>query len=325
MKLSKLKLPLILLCTFGLGIFLGPTIFNNDKASLCDSKIIFINKDIACGSINVVRKTGYADFKKELLLYIDNEKNKGKVKEVSMYFRDLQRGPVFGINETDTFAAASLLKIPVAIMYFKIEEEKPGLLLQMFKYTEPSEGIVTQPYPPLEQLEVNKLYTIEKLIFNMLAYSDNTTAGLLVDTIYSIDGGPEIFKNTFKELGITQAESKGEEIVTVRGNASLFTFLYNSSYLTENSSNKLLEILSKTTYKEGITKYLPDGIIVAHKFGTRGDKEGVKQLHDCGIVYYPENPYLLCIMTKGSNWQDLSSVISNMSAMIYKEFNSRKL
>jgi len=27
------------------------------------------------------------------------------------------------------------------------------------------------------------------------------------------------------------------------------------------------------------------------------------QLHDCGIVYYPETPYLLCVMTKGWNFE----------------------
>jgi hypothetical protein len=66
-------------------------------------------------------------------------------------------------------------------------------------------------------------------------------------------------------------------------------------------------------------------IPVAHKFGERtGFAGGVKQLHDCGIVYYPKNPYLLCIMTRGTDFTKLESTIAAVSKMVYQEFDSRK-
>ena len=83
-------------------------------------------------------------------------------------------------------------------------------------------------------------------------------------------------------------------------------------------SEKLLSILSKTEYKGGLVAGVPDNIIVSHKFGERviGD---VYQLHDCGIVYYPNNPYLLCVMTKGTEFTKLEKVIQDISGMVYQD------
>jgi hypothetical protein len=51
----------------------------------------------------------------------------------------------------------------------------------------------------------------------------------------------------------------------------------------------------------------------------------LNQLHDCGIIYYPGNPYLLCVMTRGTDWSALEKTIQTISAMTYKEVDSRKL
>ncbi len=42
------------------------------------------------------------------------------------------------------------------------------------------------------------------------------------------------------------------------------------------------------------------------------------QLHDCGIVYYPEHPYVLCLMTRGYNWDKLKEVLHQASNIVYQ-------
>jgi hypothetical protein len=42
-------------------------------------------------------------------------------------------------------------------------------------------------------------------------------------------------------------------------------------------------------------------------------------------VYYPQNPYLLCIMTEGDDFNALSEVIGIVSKAVYEEFDSRRL
>ena len=93
-------------------------------------------------------------------------------------------------------------------------------------------------------------------------------------------------------------------------------------------SEKALELLSKSTFKEGLVSGTLDGVAVAHKFGERTNQlqDGTdlnKELHDCGIIYYPGDPYLLCVMTRGSDFPKLQSAISTVSHLAYGYINSQ--
>ena len=74
-----------------------------------------------------------------------------------------------------------------------------------------------------------------------------------------------------------------------------------------------------TSFKDGLLAGVPRDVTVAHKFGSRriGESEKV-QLHDCGIVYAPERPYILCVMTQGSDFTKLAGVIKSISANVYQ-------
>jgi hypothetical protein len=49
------------------------------------------------------------------------------------------------------------------------------------------------------------------------------------------------------------------------------------------------------------------------------------QLHDCGIVYFPDNPYIICVMTRGDDVNELAPVVAHISKMVYDEFESRRV
>ena len=70
---------------------------------------------------------------------------------------------------------------------------------------------------------------------------------------------------------------------------------------------------------------MPPSIGVVHKFGERslGPNGETKQLHDCGIVYYPNHPYLLCIMTRGTSFEPLRKTIAGTSQLFYAELDSQ--
>ena len=67
---------------------------------------------------------------------------------------------------------------------------------------------------------------------------------------------------------------------------------------------------------------LPKNIIVAHKFGESGELGKEVQLHDCGIVYSPQHPYLICVMTKGKDFKNLENVIRSISKIAYERLTS---
>lgn len=62
----------------------------------------------------------------------------------------------------------------------------------------------------------------------------------------------------------------------------------------------------------------------AQKFGERVNSLQEIELHDCGIIYYPKNPYLLCVMTKGNNLDNLKSAIKNIYSIVYQSYSGLK-
>jgi hypothetical protein len=81
-------------------------------------------------------------------------------------------------------------------------------------------------------------------------------------------------------------------------------------------------------YPGGLRAGVPPAVAVAHKFGEWQLEEDVparEQLHDCGIVYEPHRPYLLCIMTRGREFATLPGVIAELSRATYEEVGVRDM
>lgn len=124
-------------------------------------------------------------------------------------------------------------------------------------------------------------------------------------------------------MGITLSEGSEDDFLTVKRYASIYRILYNASFLNKEMSQSVLELLTKTRSPLGIDDGIPAGIPVAHKFGVR-EQFSSKQLHDCGIVYYPENHYILCIMTRGDDVTMLSSIIRDIATLVHTEMVERQ-
>jgi hypothetical protein len=74
---------------------------------------------------------------------------------------------------------------------------------------------------------------------------------------------------------------------------------------------------------------VPEGTVVAHKFGERVNDDGQGhitdlEIHDCGIVYNKSGDYLLCVMTKGKQKADLLNTIQEISKLVYLDKMSLK-
>ena len=307
----------------GFGVIGGMAV-SDYQAAFCEKQYVFINGDVACGNRDVIEKTGYTETREKVLRFLEGERAAGRLEEGSVYFRDLVHGPVFGVNELSDFAPASLLKLPLGIILMSAEEEALGTLATRLQYVGTTSTIL-QKISPSKSAQPDTTYTLEELLELMLSYSDNASADVL--DLYMRDA-PEraAFRlEVFQELGVLTPEDGIEETVSVRGYASLFRILYNVSYLNENSSEKLLGWLAESDYLGGLAAGVPKGVAIAHKFGERLIDGDTSQLHDCGIIYYPGNPYLLCIMTRGDNFDELAKVISTVSEMVYREVDSRRL
>lgn len=93
-------------------------------------------------------------------------------------------------------------------------------------------------------------------------------------------------------------------------------------------SEKALKYLAQSDFKAGLVAGVALNIPVAHKFGEyillHGNSE-IKQLHDCGIIYYPQSPYLLCIMSCANSFEFLDETIRDISRAVFEEVDHQHI
>jgi beta-lactamase class A len=237
----------------------------------------------------------------------------------SVYYRDLSNGQWIGINERETFSPASMMKTPVFIAFLKSVEENPSLLKKEVVATQNYfDYNLAQNFSSTTKIELGKTYTLQEVAEIMIKNSDNVATVMLSSNIKESD-----FNNIFKSIGIEFEKDKGDALIRIKDFASFFRILYNASYLNRDMSEFALSILSETTFKAGISAGVPDTTVVAHKFGERVVKNletkavTEQQLHDCGIVYHPKTPYILCVMTQGQDLTKQSAFIADISRYVY--------
>ena len=275
----------------------------------------FINPLLECEESNFSNDKNLNQLKSQINFLVDQQIESKQINFASVYYRDLNNGPWFGIREKEYFSPASLIKVPLLMAYYKLAEKQPEKLKEEIVNNLEFDP-TAQNIEPQEILEINKNYTVDELLNRMIIYSDNNAYKLLITHI----DNNLVFK-VYEELGVDISKALNDpsgNIITVKDYASFFRILFNSSYLEKEYSEKALELLSKSVYNDGLVKDLPPNTVVAHKFGERHyNQTNEYQLHDCGIIYSPKKPYLLCIMTRGQSFAPLSRVINQISKTIY--------
>ena len=244
---------------------------------------------------------------------------------IAVYYRDLTNDQVIGVNETEKFSPASLLKVPVLITILKYAEDHPEVLTQTIFYDAPVKAIhKDKPYGISDYtvLIPGHHYSIDKLLEIMIMISDNDATILLLKFIDQ--QAPGLRESVEQELKLnTGHQDPSTDFVSVKGYSSFFRTLYNASFLNEEMSEKALQILSKTGYGNGIRLVVPKDIVVSQKFGHRKIDETHEQYHHFAIVYHQNKPFLLGIMTKGKTNEHLQSAIASIADTIYKSVDKQ--
>jgi beta-lactamase class A len=281
----------------------------------------FINPLLECEQAGGLIDATKVNFQSRVTSEIEKLSKKGTLQNVSVYYRDLNNGPWFGIREEIPFTPASLLKVPVSMAFFKMSESDPGILERKVKFEKPFEYLQAgnkQLIPPKVEIEVGKEYTVLELIEAALEHSDNQAVSLLyanVDTNELI--------SLYRRLGVPDdVLFDAGATLSVKNYAAFFRILYNASYLSREHSEQMLQYLSVADFTDGIVAGVPATTPVSHKFGESGTFEE-HQLHDCGIVYHPTKPYLLCIMTEGTSLDNSKAALSDISRVVYEDVSSQ--
>jgi beta-lactamase class A len=265
----------------------------------------------------------YAPLYSRLNNMLEDDKANGDVMRYSVYFRDLNNGLWIGLNENDKYNPASLLKIASAITVYKEAEANPTFLKRSVEYTEAMlhyNSLITGASP--SELKVGESYSVENLIKILLIKSDNGAKDALVSVIDN-----DMLYEVFKDLGLPDPQKTDDYKISSRDYSLFFRMLYNASYLSRNYSEEILKTLTGADFTSGLVAGVPQDTKVSHKYGeymSFNNDSSVKslELHDCGIVYHPAHPYIVCVMTEGTDEGKLKDVIKDVSQVIYSSVDS---
>lgn len=267
----------------------------------------------------------YAALYQQVSSYITAQENNG-LTIASVSFRDINEADGFNINPSQLYDPASLTKVPLAMAYYSLAENDPTVLDQMIMYSGTDDLDANEQVKSSVQLTAGESYTVEALIEHMIRYSDNNAEDMLANHLAAINQ-LAMLSTLYNDLGV-QPNPNNPDYATTQSYSLFLRVLYNATYLNRDYSTQLLKLLSESDFTEGIESGVPNGVLVAQKFGDARipDEQGVQvgaELQDCGIVYYPDHPYVLCVMTKGQSISLLEQTISGISQIVYRAIEEK--
>ena len=88
--------------------------------------------------------------------------------------------------------------------------------------------------------------------------------------------------------------------------------LYLACYNNYADSQQILSWMAESNSPPRLRAQLPSSVTVAHKYGTGGGRSE----SDCGIVYVPKRPYIICVMVDTAP-EDANAIIASVSKQVY--------
>ena len=317
---------LIIFC----GIFLSIAVLLSNNRSASSKKIETVDSPQCSSYMTIIRNNDfglthpllladlesesptYMNLKVELSKTIQSYIKKGDVQSVSVYVRQMNNASWMSINGNQCYLPGSMMKVPIMLYYLKEEQKCPGILNKELYYEKPQQSFPEQAYKG-DSIKPHRSYKVSELLRYMIEESDNNATFLLSKNLK-----PDSFRKIFTELDIPPDEFNDIKYqINVKDYEKFFRVLYNATFINEKLSQYGLDLLTHSKFMDGIARKLPDGTIIARKFGERGIDTNM-DFSEGGIVYKDSNPYILVIMTKGTNQSDQVNLISELSLQVFK-------
>lgn len=301
---------LVFLISISINLFLiGYYFYNNFKYPVVKNSLFNKLKEYSYLSETTLIDSSqdtlinFLDLRKQIKAETDSYKD-----EIGFYFEYLPTGTSININSNTEFHAASLFKVPVVMAYFHFQERTGVKDKEVFiKSSE-----LDRQFGDLWQKGEGYPIKLSEAVRLALEKSDNTAAKIVANNITDKDFAP-VYNGLDIEL---QTDSEGAK-VTAKGYSSILKALYFASVINREDSQRILSYLANTPFNDKIVASIPKDIPVAHKIGNFIDNDGADVFSDCGIVYLPRRPYVLCILSKTN--EDLAKLrMQKLSKLIYE-------
>lgn len=198
------------------------------------------------------------------------------------------------------------------IAYLQGAQDDPSQLQDKLLYTAPQKDMSGQA------LQNGTWYTVEDMLNSIFTDPDERAIEILFDHV-----DQRTLNEIYGDLGINFKENKSDDdFITIKTYALLFRVLYNATYLNRDMSEHALDLLSSTSSANGAMAGLPTDIAVAHTYRRRSIVSrgaNMAEVHDCGIIYYPDHPYIMCVMSIGHDSEKIDTLFRQIGLVAYHD------
>ncbi|HKP75524.1 MAG TPA: serine hydrolase [Longimicrobiaceae bacterium] len=232
---------------------------------------------------------------------------------------DLRTGEHLSIRGDETFPTASLIK--VAVLVTLLDEVNKGTIRLDERISLLARDRVGGS-GVLQYMQSGLQPTVGDAAALMIVLSDNTATNILLDhlnvkTVWDkmeALGLPhtKIHSKTFlrsTSIAVDSSVKYGLGVTTPNETARLFELLYRGRAVSPAQDSAAIAMLRNNQDGTKLARWLPDSVSVAHKTG-----EVDRSRNDCGIVYGPQAPVIVCAMTREN--QDTSYAVDNPANLL---------
>jgi beta-lactamase class A len=232
----------------------------------------------------------------------------------SFYFEYLPDGTYIRSGADQELIAASLIKVPLVMNLYKAAELGR---IDLNTVVAISEAELDDAYGELWRKGAGFRLTLREAARYALQDSDNTATHIIFNRMQGLLAYDE---QSLARLDVDQNLQNGQAVIDARSYSSVLKSLYYSSYLQKQNSQEILNFLTGSSATNRLDRGVPDSVAVAHKNGVFNSSWSES---DCGIVYVPKRPYVICVMV-GLPEQEADDLIAQISKEVYDFVVSQK-
>ncbi len=239
---------------------------------------------------------------------------------------DLVSGQKIMMHADEMMPTASTIKIAVlAELYHQAQEAQTGksgaklddAYVVNAKDLVPDSDIMGGLTPGVTRLTLRDVATM------MIAVSDNSATNVLIDRVgmenvnaFMDSLGFRNIRLRRKMMDVAAAKQGRENVASPADLAGLLAAIYQGRVFNKEFTADFLKMLS--THKDSpFHRSLPEDVRIADK---TGELEAVR--NDCGIIWAPNRPFILCAMTTYDRRErDAEAVVARLAGRVYSVFD----
>lgn len=250
---------------------------------------------------------------KDLEEIVQNELGKA-TGTYAVYIKNLKTRERYYLDEQRKFDTASMYKLFVlATAFSQIQQGKfseSDVLSQDIAILNKKFNIATES---AELTEGTITLPVGVAMERMITISDNYSALLLSEKVRIANINSFLQENSLS--GSKMGGVDTSPVTSAYDTGLFFEKLYKGELIDKNYSDKMLGLLKNQKKNGKLPKYLPQGLVFAHKTGELGGLS-----HDGGIVYTQKGDYIIVVFSLTSSQVLADEKIANISKAVYNYF-----